>query len=167
MSGFPVVVSDKGIPVVPVSRGAPLATVSSDGFGIPIAPVSHNALPMIIQGLEPPETPSEFILWAGSLTGGDIGYYATIGGSINKEPMPGFPLIEFASRNSGYFQIAFKGNILSDMEGYMPVIDGVTLGNFIYNWAYDEENHETSATWESNGTMQVSTQYSITWTNAV
>lgn len=167
MAGFPVVLSDNGSPFVPVSSGAPLATVSTNGFGVPIKTVSHNAPPLVIEGLVPPEVPSGFTLWAGSLSNGDIGYYTTIGGSISAEPMPGFPLVEFASRNPGYFQVALRGNVVSDMTGYEPVIEGVALGDFIMPWEYDEQYNETSATWESTGSMSVNQEYSITWSNAV
>lgn len=163
MAGFPVVLSDNGSPFVPVSSGAPLATVSTNGFGVPIKTVSHNAPPLVIEGLVPPEVPSSFTLWAGPLENGDIGYYTTIGGSISAEPMPGFPLVEFASRNSGYFQIALRGNVVSVMTGYEPVIEGFTLGDFITPWEYDEQYNETSATWESTGSISVNQEYSITW----
>lgn len=165
--GIPVVITDNGAPFVPVASGSPVATVSTNGFGTPVTLVAHNAPPLIVEGLVPLEEPIPFTLYAGSLSGGDVGYYTTIGGSISTEPMPGFPLIEMASRNSGYFQVAFRGNILANMTGLEPVVSAVTLGNFIFPWAYDADDNITSATWESTGALLTNVEYSVTWSNGL
>ena len=112
---------------------------------------------------KPPSAPAlqEFTVYAGSGNGGDTGYYTTIYGSISSEPLPGHTLTEFATRNSGYFQIAFNGNCLDLVQDYQPVIDGVTLGSFISAWAFDGST--TGATWNSTGAMTEGQQYDITW----
>jgi len=167
MPGFPVVISTNGAPFTSVASGAPVATVEANGLGVPITLVASNAPPLVVEGLVPPEEPVAFTLWTGTGNGGDIGYYATIYGSIESEPMPGYPLIEIANRNSGYFQVAFRGDVSADMAGYKPVVDGVTIGDVISDWEYDPVEHSTSATWESTGSMTVNTEYSITWSNDV
>ena len=166
-NGFPIVISTNGAPFMSVASGAPLATVASNGFGAPVNIVASNAPALVVEGMTPPEEPVSFTLWAGSGNGGDIGYYTTIYGSIESEPMPGFPLIEMASRNSGYFQVAFRGDVSSNLAGYKPVVEGVTIGAVIQDWQYDENGNSTSATWGSTGSMVNNTEYSITWSNAV
>lgn len=111
--------------------------------------------------LPPVEPPADFVLNAGSGNGGDTGYYHTIYGSLDSEPLPAYPLLEFASRNSGYFQLAFTGNALALVQDWRPVIPGVTLGALIIPWAFD--GNYTSATWEDTGKMVDGQQYPITW----
>lgn len=161
VQGFPVVLSDRGAPFIPVSSNAPLATIATNGRGAPIHLTTHNAPPLIVQGLVPPEEPVPFTIYSGSGNGGDIGYYSTIYGSLGNEPMPGFPLLEFASRNSGYFQVAFLGDIVSNMAGYKPVIAGINIGTILSDWAFDGEY--TSATWQGGDMLAINTSYSVTW----
>lgn len=59
MPGFPVVISDNGTPFVSVTSNAPVATVATNGLGIPISVVSSNAPPLIIEGYTPPEPDEE------------------------------------------------------------------------------------------------------------
>ncbi|APD21353.1 hypothetical protein [Brucella phage EF4] len=59
MPGFPVVISDNGAPFVAVTSDAPVATVATNGLGIPISVVSSNAPPLIIEGYTPPEPDEE------------------------------------------------------------------------------------------------------------
>jgi hypothetical protein len=58
VSGFPVVISERGTPFVAVESGAPLATVAANGLGIPIRIVESGAPPLVVQGLEPEPSPS-------------------------------------------------------------------------------------------------------------
>ena len=53
--GFPVILSDTGTPFVAVTENAPLATIATNGSGVPIRVVEENAPPLIIQGYTPPE----------------------------------------------------------------------------------------------------------------
>lgn len=54
MSGFPVVIVAKGgVPVVAVTSNAPVATVATNGLGLPVTVVAKNAPPLIIQGYTP------------------------------------------------------------------------------------------------------------------
>lgn len=164
VQGFPIVLSERGAPFIPVASKAPLATIATNGAGAPVHLTTHNAPPLIIQGLTPPEEPVPFTLYSGSGNGGDIGYYSTIYGSIQNEPMPGYPLLEFASRNSGYFQVAFRGDLVSNLTGYRPVIAGFDIGTLSNNWAFDGEY--TTATWTGGGMLADFTEYNVTWSNA-
>lgn len=162
MAGFPVVISERGVPFVAVEKGAPLATVAENGRGLPIRVVEKGAPPLVVEGAEPDFEPMGFTLTSGaSQESGDTGYYRTIYGSIGGQPVEGFPLVEFATRNSGYFQIALEGDCVSKMSGWRPVIDGVTLGDVIYEWEFSAGN--TGKTWQSTGSMIDGAGYSITW----
>ena len=95
------------------------------------------------------------------INSGDTGYYSTVYGSISAEPLPDYPLLEFATRTSNYTQVAFVGDCVSIVAGWKPVIDGVTLTGVISDWAFDGSN--TSATWDSSGDMAQGQIYAITW----
>lgn len=163
VAGFPVVLSDTGAPFIAVTSAAPLATVATNGLGAPIRLTTHNAPPLIVQGLVPPEEPVEFQIYTGSGNNGDIGYYSTVYGSVENQPMPGFPLLEFASRNSGYFQVSFRGDVASNLAGYYPVIDGFNIGTLESDWTFD--GTYTTATWTGGDTLSVNTLYTVTWAN--
>lgn len=170
MTGIPVVIVEaRGLPVVPVEANAPPAVVAANGRGIPVVVVEDRGVPLVIAGYDPdPPEPEESpfvpmtIYAGGNMQSGDTGYYETIYGSISNQPLPGYPLLEFATRNSDYTQVAFTGDCLALVSGWVPVIPGVTLGDVIYDWAFDGEF--TSATWASTGMMSVTQQYEITWT---
>lgn len=51
VSGFPVVISERGAPFVAVTENAPLATIATNGAGAPIRLVEEGAPPLIVQGL--------------------------------------------------------------------------------------------------------------------
>lgn len=59
MPGFPVVITDNGAPFVAVTEGAPVATVATNGLGVPITVVSENAPPLVIEGYTPPDPEPE------------------------------------------------------------------------------------------------------------
>ncbi len=59
MPGFPVVISDNEAPFVAVTSDAPVATVATNGLGMPVSVVSSNAPPLIIEGYTPPEPDEE------------------------------------------------------------------------------------------------------------
>ena len=110
----------------------------------------------------PVESPfAAFTVEAGTGNDGDTGYYSTIYGGVSAEPLAGFPLLEFSTRNANYTQVAFTGDCLTTVSGWVPVIDGVTIGAAISDWAFDGEY--TSGTWESTGAMVETQQYAITW----
>lgn len=166
MTGIPVViVESRGLPVVAVAGNAPPATVAANGRGLPVVVVEGRGVPFVIEGYEPDPPASPFApmtVTAGvDMQSGDTGYYTTVYGSISDEPLPGYPLTEFATRNSDYTQVAFLGDCAELVAGWVPVIPGVTLGNVISDWAFDGEY--TSATWESTGSMSPMQQYEITW----
>lgn len=161
VQGFPVVLSDLGAPFIPVTSKAPLATIATNGAGAPIRLTTHNAPPLIVQGLIPPEEPVPFSIYSGSGNGGDIGYYSTVYGSVENQPMPGYPLLEFASRNAGYFQVSFLGDVATNLAGYEPVIDGFNIGTLESDWTFD--GTYTTATWAGGDTLSPNTLYNITW----
>lgn len=163
VQGFPVVLSERGAPFIPVTSKAPLATIATNGAGAPIHLTTHNAPPLIVQGLVPPEEPVAFNLYTGSGNNGDIGYYSTIYGSVENQPMPGYPLLEFASRNSGYFQVGFRGDVAANLAGYEPVIAGFNIGTLDSDWAFD--GTYTTATWTGGDSLTINTLYNVTWTN--
>lgn len=109
----------------------------------------------------PIEPPANFSLFTGSGNGGDTGYYRTIYGDLANEPLSAYPLLEFATRNTGYFQIAFTGDCLTLVQDWQPVIPGITLGAALIPWAFD--GSYTSATWDDSGQMTPSQNYAITW----
>lgn len=152
----PYVISD-GLsledPVPIVDAGGP-TWAASDGS-------LQDALP--VTGIAPPlPDPQPFTLFTGaSVESGDIGYYRTVYGDISSEPLDDFPLLEFATRNAGYFQIAFVGDCLNIMAGRFPTVPGVTIGDVISDWAFDGSN--TSATWEDGGSMADNQEYEVTW----
>jgi len=96
-----------------------------------------------------------------NMESGDSGYYSTVYGSISAEPLADYPLLEFATRNENYTQVAFVGDCTSIVSGWVPVIPGVTIGDVISDWAFDGEH--TTATWECQGSMGQSQEYPITW----
>jgi hypothetical protein len=51
VSGFPIVLSERGAPFVAVTERAPLATIATNGRGAPIRLVEDGAPPLIVQGL--------------------------------------------------------------------------------------------------------------------
>lgn len=102
-----------------------------------------------------------FTVTAGTGDDGDTGYYTTIYGSISDEPLIGFPLLEFSTRNANYTQVSFTGDCLATVTGWLPVITGVTLGAVISDWAFD--GTDTTGTWESTGVMVEASEYPITW----
>lgn len=55
MKAIPVVISTNGfgVPVVPVTKNAPKMTVAENGLGLPIIPVEKNAPPFVIEGYTP------------------------------------------------------------------------------------------------------------------
>lgn len=162
--GIPVAIAANGLglAVRSVTEDAPVMTVSEHG-GIPIV-LLDNGAPFVVDGLPPPDPVNPFAPFsvnAGSGNGGDTGYYHTIYGSLSDEPLDGFPLLEFATRNTNYFQVAFTGDCLDIVKDWVPIIPGITLGDVIYEWAYD--GTYTSATWEADGQMAINTSYDITW----
>src|SRR3546814_1703658 len=50
MPGFPVVITDNAAPCVAVDSGAPVATVATNGLGVPITLVDAGAPPLVIEG---------------------------------------------------------------------------------------------------------------------
>lgn len=95
---------------------------------------------------------------------GDSGYYSTVYGSISAEPLADYPLLELATRNENYTQVAFVGDCTGIVSGWVPVIPGVTIGTLISDWAFDGEN--TVASWNSTGSMSNMQQYDISWVQA-
>lgn len=55
MKAIPVVISTNGfgVPVVPVTANAPKMTVAANGLGLPVIPVEKNAPPFVIEGYTP------------------------------------------------------------------------------------------------------------------
>lgn len=158
--GIAVVVAANGygVPVRAVSSGAPVMTVAEHGAPIVLSP---RGAPFVINGLVPESPFQDFTVDAGSGNGGDTGYYTTIYGGISAEPLAGYVLEEFATRNSGYFQIAFLGDCLNVAHGWQPVIPGISLGEVLMPWAFDGTS--TSCTWECDAQMSAPAQYEITW----
>jgi len=115
-----------------------------------------------VSPLSPP--PADFVLDAGiSMQSGDTGYYHTVMGGISREPIEGATLLECATRNSNYFQVAFVGDVLTRVEGWTPQIAGIEIGTLMSGWAFDGSN--TTATWIDSGTMASGHQYNVTWAN--
>ncbi len=166
-NGVPVVVSENGIgfPVHPVEADAPLLKIAENGLGAPIVIVDDpKAPPFIINGYSPqPVSPpfEAFTVYAGAGNSGDTGYYTTIYGSISTEPLANHNMVEFATRNSNYTQVAFDGDCVSEISGWRPIIPGTTIGALISDWNFDGET--TSATWESTGQMSQGSEYPIDW----
>lgn len=123
---------------------------------------SAGTAPVAAVPVESPFAP--FTVTAGTGNDGDTGYYSTIYGGVSAEPLAGHPLLEFATRSANYTQVSFTGDCVAIVAGWLPVIDGVTLGAVISDWAFDGEY--TTGTWESVGSMTVSQQYPITWERA-
>lgn len=165
MPGIPVVILDSGgVPVTAVDSGAPVMTVAENGAGMPIT-LTENAAPFILEGynLDPPVSLVGFELDSMSGNGGDIGYYRTIYGEITPEPLVGFPLVEFAWRNSSFLQVAFEGNAVEYLQGFAPAIDGVDIGDMMSDWTYDAETNTTSANWSGGSGLSSNTVYQVTW----
>jgi len=57
--------------------------------------------------------------------------------------------------------VAFQGDVLAKIEGWVPQIDGIDIGTLVSGWAFDGSN--TSATWDGGGTMASGQQYTVTW----
>lgn len=137
----------------------PGMSLRRDGALISIVPGSSKPVPPP----DPPASPFQpFTLNADTGNLGDTGYYRTIYGTIDNEPLPDFPLLELATRHGGYTQVAFIGNCLEIAKGWDPIIPGITLTSLISDWAFDGTN--TSCTWNSSGTMEVGEHYPISWT---
>lgn len=167
-NGVPVVIAENGLglPVHPVEADAPLLKIAENGLGAPIVIVDDpKSPPFIIDGYSPtpPITLQSFELDSMSGNGGDFGYYHTIYGDINPEPLEGFTLIEFAWRSSSYLQIAFQGNVMEYVEGVSPVIDGVDIGEMTTPWAYDEGTDTTAANWTGGTGLADNTVYQVSW----
>lgn len=123
-------------------------------------PATSNA----IGPMQPAVSPfNPFTVSAGVDTGsGDSGYYNTIYGAIDTQPLDSTNyLVEFATRNPNYTQVAFAGNVVSTCQGWRPIIPGTTLIELVGNWAFDGST--TSATWSSTGQMASGQDYAITW----
>lgn len=167
MPGIPVVISDSfGIPVKQVTENAPVMTVSPYGLGIPIV-LSDWGAPFIVQGVEPEIELQPFQLDTGTGNGGDTGYYHTIYGIISQEPLAGFTMVEFATRNTDYFQIAFQGDVTEYVEGWYPVIDPpINIGDVSSPWSYNSETDTTASTWVGGEAFLEPAIYQVTWSKS-
>lgn len=92
---------------------------------------------------------------------GDTGFYRTVYGSVSQEPLVGEELLEFATRNTGYFQVAWNGDVLGKVRGWKPVVAGIDIGTLSSDWSFNGTN--TSATWIGGGMMISTQQYAVTW----
>lgn len=71
-------------------------------------------------------------------------------------------MTEFAWRDGRYFQIGFKGNVMEQVQGMEPVIEGFTLGDG-GDWAYNEAVDSTEANWSGGTGLSNATTYEVTW----
>lgn len=153
-----IIPGEESSTITPTEAGSLVFRVTAEGIGGAAtkdsAPVTVNAPPV-----ESPFAP--FTVTAASGNDGDTGYYSTIYGGISAEPLAGFPLLEFSTRNANYTQVAFTGDCVATVTGWLPVITGVTIGAVISDWAFD--GTYTTGTWNSTGVMAVASEYPITW----
>lgn len=109
---------------------------------------------------EPAVVPAAFSITAGSANG-DIGFSKGVYGSITAQPLADHELLEIANRSNLNFQVAFAGDCVDILAGYMPVIAGITFNETSPNWVI--MNGNTTLNLTTNNSMANNTEYSVTW----
>lgn len=109
---------------------------------------------------EPTVTPIGFTMSSGS-SGGDIGFSKGVYGSVQSQPLAGYELLEIAKRSNNNFQVAFDGDCVDIMQGYKPVIAGVTFNETTPVWTL--VNGDTTLNLTTNNSLTSGQLYDITW----
>lgn len=111
--------------------------------------------------VEPVVVPQAFAFTSGT-SGGDIGFSKGVYGSVQNQPLEDFELLEIANRSNNNFQVAFDGDCRDILEGYMPVIAGITFNETSPTWTL--VNGQTTANFTTNNSLTSLQEYSVTWT---
>lgn len=109
---------------------------------------------------EPAVVPAAFTLSSGSANG-DIGFSKGVYGNIQSQPLADFELLEMASRANNNFQVAFDGDCTEILDGYKPVIAGLTLSNDPPVWTF--ANGTTTGNFQATNSLSDNQLYNVTW----
>lgn len=109
---------------------------------------------------EPTVVPAAFSFSSGS-SGGDIGFSKGVYGNVVNQPLADHELLEIARRSGQNFQVAFDGDCVDIMQGYKPVITGVTFNETTPVWTL--VNGDTTLNLTTNNSLTTGQLYDITW----
>lgn len=140
VKGFPVVISDRGAPFIAVEKNAPLATVATNGLGLPIRIVDKNAPPLIIDGM------NINYAWTMIAGGGNgiFGYhkYSDMG-NLTGPRLAGETVTEIitAGENPTQLEFVIDGNVMDKIAGKSIYINDYPP--IKVTWQYDSNSNTT------------------------
>lgn len=109
---------------------------------------------------EPAVVPAAFSFSSGS-SGGDIGFSKGVYGNVVNQPLADHELLEIARRSGQNFQVAFDGDCTDILDGYMPVIAGITFNETSPTWTFAAGT--TTGNFTTSNSLASGTEYSVTW----
>lgn len=109
---------------------------------------------------QPTVTPIGFTMSSGD-SGGNIGFSKNVYGSVQSQPITGHEILEIAKRSGQNFQVVFDGDCTDILDGYMPVVPGVTFNETSPTWTFAGGN--TTGNFTTNNSLTTGQLYDITW----